>query len=255
MTGSSMHHGGWRHLRWITSGTGLPCHVSGHQNKGTACHRFEDDLLFPHWNHWRTFREHLVICFAILSKTKNMSHMTGTFKSNVFYCLLCLDHLPIPTVIFFEGILLYPPPQKKKNTTSSPDESGKSWKTWEIMERVLFDDLGHFRSCSKHGLGIGICEFSWGLHDGMRNIWKTQIARLPQSVWCLCSLVQVTLKKNVSLYQCAWGLFFCVFRDFSWNVYLGSQGFWRKVRERPEEPWITVRWAPNQQPGGIMVIL
>lgn len=156
-----MHRGGWRHLRWITSGTGLPCHVSGHQNKGTACHRFEDDLLFPHWNHWRTLREHLVICFAILSKTKNMPHMTGTFKSNVFYCLPCLDHLPIPTVIFCWGNTTVPSPPPKKNTQLPHQmKVGNHGKTWESMERVLLDDLGHFRSCSKHWLGIGICEFS-----------------------------------------------------------------------------------------------
>jgi hypothetical protein len=69
----------------------------------------------------------LFICFAILSKTKNMPHMTGTFKSNVFYCLPCLDHLPIPTVIFLKEYYCTLPP-KNKHTTSSPDESGKSWK-------------------------------------------------------------------------------------------------------------------------------
>jgi hypothetical protein len=27
---------------------------------------FEDDLLFPHWNHWRTFREHFIYLFRNL---------------------------------------------------------------------------------------------------------------------------------------------------------------------------------------------
>ena len=56
---------------------------------------------------------------------------------------------------FFLRNTTVPSPPKINTQLPHQMKVGNHGKTWEIMERVLFDDLGHFRSCSKHGLGIG----------------------------------------------------------------------------------------------------